>query len=83
MDTSRGFTLVEVIVTILLLAILGAVAGYFIRPAIEAFIAVQRRAELSDVADTALRRLGATFASRCRTASGLPHAAPAPALSCC
>ena len=57
MNSLRGFTLVEVIVTILLLAILGAVAGYFIRPAIEAFVAIQRRAELSDAADTALRRL--------------------------
>jgi MSHA biogenesis protein MshO len=57
MTRAAGFTLIELIVTVALLAILGAVAAVFIRPAIEAFISVQRRAELSDVADTAMRRL--------------------------
>jgi MSHA biogenesis protein MshO len=54
----RGFTLIELIVVVVLLAIVGAVAGLFIRPAIDAYISTQRRAELSDLADTALRRLG-------------------------
>lgn len=53
----RGFSLIEVVVVVAIFAILGAVAGIFLRPAIDAFAAVQRRAELSDVADGALRRM--------------------------
>jgi MSHA biogenesis protein MshO len=53
----RGFTLVELIITVALLAIISAVAAVFIVGPVQAYFATQGRAELTDVADTALRRL--------------------------
>lgn len=59
MNASRaaGFTLFELIITITLLAIVSGVAALFIARPMEGYFAVQRRAELTDVADTALRRV--------------------------
>ncbi len=53
----RGFTLVELVVTVALLAIMSAVAAVFIVGPVQGYFAAQGRAELTDVADTALRRL--------------------------
>lgn len=53
----KGVTLIELVVTIALLGILAAVAAVYIAPALEAYFASQRRAELADVSDTAMRRM--------------------------
>lgn len=53
----RGFTLVESIVALTVLAIVGALIGMFIRFPIESYFDTERRARLSDRADTALRRI--------------------------
>jgi MSHA biogenesis protein MshO len=53
----RGVTLIELVVTIAVLGILAAVAAVFVQPAFQAYFATQRRAEMADVADTALRRM--------------------------
>lgn len=53
----KGVTLIELVVTIVILGILGAVAGVFLVPAFEAYFASQRRADLADTADAALRRM--------------------------
>ena len=58
MRRAAGFTLFEAIITIALLGVLAAVAATFIARPIEGFFAASRRAELTDVADTALRRMG-------------------------
>jgi MSHA biogenesis protein MshO len=50
-----GVTLIELVVTIALLGILAAAAAVYIAPALEAYFASQRRAQLTDVADTAMR----------------------------
>lgn len=58
--TSRrclGFTLIEAIVVIVITGILASVVAVFIKGAIDAYVASARRAELSDVADTAVRRI--------------------------
>ena len=53
----RGFTLVELIVVIVVLAIVSTIAAVFIRRPIESYADSVRRAELTDIADTALRRI--------------------------
>ena len=54
---AQGFTLIELIIVIVVLGVISAVASVFIKPAIDAYVASIRRAELSDTADTATRRM--------------------------
>lgn len=55
---ARGFTLIEMIIAMVITGIVAAIAGVFMVSPIRAYIDSARRAEMSDVADTALRRLG-------------------------
>ncbi len=52
----RGFTLVEAVVVIAITGIIAAVVAVFIQKPIEGYFDTARRAELTDVADTAVRR---------------------------
>jgi MSHA biogenesis protein MshO len=53
-----GFTLVEMIVSIVIAGVLLAMVGMFGRRQIDAYFDVANRAELADAADTALRQIG-------------------------
>lgn len=53
----RGVTLIEMIVVIVITGIIGAVVVVFMRRPMEGYVDTARRAELSDIADTALRRI--------------------------
>ena len=53
----HGVTLIEMIVVIAITGILAAAVAVFIRRPVEGYIDAARRAELSDIADTALRRI--------------------------
>lgn len=53
----KGATLLELVVTIVVLGIIAAAASIFLQPALQAYFATQRRAEIADVADTAMRRM--------------------------
>jgi MSHA biogenesis protein MshO len=54
---TAGVTLVELVIVIVLIGILASIATVVLVPAYEAYFASQRRAELSDAADTAIRRM--------------------------
>ena len=53
----QGFSLVELIAVIVIVGIIGAMVAVFIRSPVQSYVDSARRAELSDVADTALRRI--------------------------
>lgn len=57
-NSQYGFTLVEMIVVIVITGILGGVVAVFLRAPIQGYVDSARRAELVDIADTALRRIG-------------------------
>lgn len=52
-----GFTLAEGIIVIVITGILAAIAAVFIRAPVQAYFDVERRAQMTDIADTAIRRV--------------------------
>lgn len=53
----RGFTLVEAVAVIAITGIVAGMVAVFIRSPVEAYFDSERRAELTDIADTAVRRI--------------------------
>ena len=53
----KGVTLIELVVTIIILGIMGGIAAIILVPAFDSYFASQRRAGIVDLADTALRRM--------------------------
>lgn len=53
----RGFTLIEAIVVIVITAIIGGIVAVFIRAPVQGYVDMVARAELTDLADTTLRRM--------------------------
>ena len=53
-----GFTLVEMIVVIVITGIIGGMVAMFIRAPVQGYMDSARRAEMVDIADIALRRMG-------------------------
>ncbi|MBX3619224.1 MAG: type II secretion system protein [Rhizobacter sp.] len=54
---TRGFTLLEAVLVIMLTGIVGVMVASFIRQPVDAYVDLARRAELTDAADGALRRI--------------------------
>ena len=57
LSSERGFTLVEMIVVIVITGIIGGIVAIFIKAPIQGYVDSARRAEMTDIADTALRRI--------------------------
>jgi MSHA biogenesis protein MshO len=55
---SSGFTLVEMIMVIVITGIIGGMVAVFLKAPIQQYMDVARRADMTDIADTALRRIG-------------------------
>lgn len=52
-----GFTMIEAIIAMTILGIVGAMIAVFIRMPVQGYDSASRRAELTDIADVALRRM--------------------------
>lgn len=55
--TQQGFTLIEMIVVIVITGIIAGIVAIFIKAPVQGYVDSARRAELTDIADTAVRRL--------------------------
>ncbi len=53
----RGFTMIELIVVIVVLAVMSVTVTVFLRPIVESYFAGQLRADLAEQADVTLRRM--------------------------
>ncbi|HEU0219925.1 MAG TPA: prepilin-type N-terminal cleavage/methylation domain-containing protein [Gallionella sp.] len=56
-NRQSGFTLVEMIMVIVITGIIGGIVAVFLKAPIQQYMDVARRAELTDIADTALHRM--------------------------
>ena len=54
----RAFTLVELVIVLAVTGAMVAAVALFLRWPFQAYLDTARRAEISDIADTALRRIG-------------------------
>jgi MSHA biogenesis protein MshO len=54
---SSGFTLIEMVMVIVIMGVIGGIVAVFMKSPIDAYFDSARRAALTDVADTAVRRM--------------------------
>lgn len=57
LSSERGFTLVEMVMVIVITGVIGSMVAVFLKAPVQQYVDVARRADLTDTADTALRRV--------------------------
>ncbi|MDD4929470.1 MAG: type II secretion system protein [Gallionella sp.] len=62
-ESSSGFTLIEMIMVIVITGIIGSMVAMFLKAPIQQYLDVSRRAELTDIVDTALFRLASDIST--------------------
>jgi MSHA biogenesis protein MshO len=78
LSSERGFTLVEMIMVIVITGIIGGMVAVFLKAPVQQYMDVARRADMTDIADTALRRVTRDLrmslpnSVRVRNAAGTP-----------
>jgi MSHA biogenesis protein MshO len=55
--TQRGFTMIELVMVIVIMGLIAATLAVFFRPAMDSYLASRARADLTDQAETAMRRM--------------------------
>jgi MSHA biogenesis protein MshO len=76
MKTQQGFTLLELIMVLVMLGVVSSMVAVFIRSPVDAYLDSNRRAAMSDAADTALRRMSRELRQ------ALPNSIRSPAPNC-
>lgn len=78
----RGFTLVELVLTVVLVGIVAGMASVFLRQGLNAFIAEDARADITNQAGLAVERMAREIRTlRSRTAADIPGCCSAATLS--
>lgn len=71
--SNRGFTLVEMIIVIVITGIIGGMVAMFIRMPVQGYVDSARRAEMTDIADTAMRRIARDLRSAVPNSVRVPN----------
>ena len=72
----HGFTLIELVMVIVIMGVIGATLAVFMRAPVDAYVDSGRRAALTDLADTAVRRMARDIAR------ALPNSLRTPSTQC-
>lgn len=76
LSRQHGFTLIELVMVIAILGVIGGMVAVFMRGPIDAYFASARRAALTDVADTTVRRMARDIRK------ALPNSIRTPSATC-